>query len=134
LFKEKESLYYKRLKNRRSEFFCYTTFYMIQFDDVAKIEMTIGLIQSVEEIEESHKMYKLMVDFGEEKPRTILSGIRKLITIEELTGKKAAFVTNLEPRPMLGMESQGMILAASTDEAFSLLEVSQNIPQGTKIL
>ncbi len=107
---------------------------MIQFDDVAKVEMTIGLIQSVEEIEESNKMYKLTVDFAEEEPRTILSGIRKYITAEELTGKKAAFVTNLEPRPMLGMESQGMILGANTDDEFSLLEVSQNIPQGTKIL
>ena len=107
---------------------------MIQFDDVAKVEMMIGLIHEVEVIEESNKLYKLTVDFGEEETRTVLSGIRKLITIEGLTGKKVAFVTNLEPRPMLGMESQAMILAASTDEDFSLLEVNQNIPQGTRIL
>lgn len=107
---------------------------MIQFDDVAKVEMTIGLIDTVEEIPESNKLYKITVDFGEETPRTILSGIRKFITAEELTGKKVAFVTNLEPRPMLGLESQGMILAASTNEAFSLLEVNQDIPQGTRIL
>ena len=116
------------------ELICYTVFYMIQFDDVVKVEMTIGLIIEVEVIEESNKLYKLTVDFGEEETRTVLSGIRKLITIEELVGKKAAFVTNLEPRPMLGMESQAMILAASTDDEFSLLEVGQNIPQGTRIL
>lgn len=107
---------------------------MITFDDVAKVEITVGLITNVEVIEESNKLYKLTVDFGEENPRTILSGIRKFITPEELTGRKAAFVTNLEPRPMLGMESQGMILGANTDEHFSLLEIDENIPQGTRVM
>ncbi len=107
---------------------------MITINDVAKVEITIGLITQVEEVEESNKLYKLTVDFGEEEDRTVFSGIKKFISPEGLTGKKVSFVTNLEPRPMMGSESQAMILAASTDEDFSLLEVDQNIPQGTKVL
>lgn len=107
---------------------------MITIDDVAKIEITVGLITNVEVVEESNKLYKLTVDFAEDEPRTILSGIRKFIEAEELTGKKAAFITNLEPRPMLGMESQGMILGANTEEDFSLLEVAETIPQGTRVM
>jgi len=107
---------------------------MIEFDDVAKVEITIGRIILVEDIEESNKLYKLTVDFGEESPRTVLSGIKKNITPEELLNKRVPFVTNLAPRPMLGMESQAMILAASAGEEFSLLSVGENIPQGTRVM
>jgi len=106
----------------------------ITYDDFAKVEITVGKILSVESIPKSEKLLKLSVDFNEGSLRTILSGIAKYFPENQvLVGKKCMFVTNLEPRPMMGMKSNGMILAVSTDDGdFSLLEPSDNIPEGTK--
>ncbi len=106
----------------------------ITIDDFAKIEITNGKILSVETIEGSDKLLKLMVDFKEESPRQILSGIRKYFPEEQiLVGKKCLFVTNLEPRTMMGIESNGMLFALSDDAGnFSLLEPNHSISEGTK--
>ncbi len=96
--------------------------------------MRVGKILSAENIEGSEKLLKLSVSFGEENPRTVLSGIKKYFPEPGvLVGKKCGFVTNLEPRQMMGLESQAMIMAASTDEKINLFEVSEDIPEGTKI-
>jgi methionyl-tRNA synthetase len=107
---------------------------MIPYDTFAQVEMKVGKILSAEPIEKSEKLLKLSVDFAEGAPRTILSGIAKYFPAREvLVGKKCMFVTNLEPRAMMGMESQGMILAVSTEDGkFSLLEPQGDIPEGTK--
>lgn len=107
---------------------------MISYDDFTKVEMRAGKILSAEPIEGSNKLLKLSVDFAEGAPRTILSGIAKYFPdIQVLVGKKCMFVTNLAPRPMMGLESNGMILAVSTEDGkFSLLEPSADIPEGTK--
>ena len=108
---------------------------MITYDDFAKLEIKIGTILAAEVVPKSDKLLKLKVDIGEEEKRQIVSGIREFFSDPQiLVGKQCPFLTNVEPRVIHGLESQGMILAASTDEEFSLLEVSQNIPQGTKIL
>ena len=106
----------------------------IDIDIFAKVEITNGKILSAETIEGSEKLLKLMVDFREESPRQILSGIRKYFPDEQiLVGKKCLFVTNLEPRTMMGMESNGMLFALSDDAGnFSLLEPNDSIPEGTK--
>ena len=107
---------------------------MINIDDFKKTEITIGEIKVVENIEGSEKLLKLTVDFGEEQPRTVLSGIKKYFADPQtLVGVKCLFVTNLEPRPLMGMTSEAMILAVSTDTAFSLLKVGEEIPVGTKV-
>ncbi|MDB5194726.1 MAG: Methionine--tRNA ligase [Parcubacteria group bacterium] len=108
---------------------------MITIDEFKKGEITIGKILSVELIEGSEKLLKLSVDFAEERPRTIVSGIRNFFADpEELVGVKCAFATNLEPRPLMGFVSEAMILAASTDDGrFSVLRVSDDIPEGSKI-
>ena len=115
---------------------------MITFDDFAKIEITIGKILAIESVEGSEKLLKLSVDFGEknedgtDKPRQVVSGIAKYFPdFSALINTTHPFVTNLEPRTILGLESQAMILAASdkTTGAFSLLSVSESIPQGTKL-
>ena len=108
---------------------------MISIEDYAKIEIRIGKILKAEIIADADKLLRLEVDFGEEKPRQIVSGIRSYYPeLEKLVGTKCAFLGNLEPRVIRGHESQGMILAASTDEGmFSLLKVSDDIPPGTKI-
>lgn len=107
---------------------------MITYDDFAKVEICVGKILSAEKIPDTDKLLKLMVDFAEEKPRVIVSGISMYFpdpTI--LVGKKCMFVTNLEPRIIKGVESNGMLFALSTVEgAFSLLEPNDSIPPGTK--
>jgi len=108
---------------------------MITFDDFKKTEIMIGEIISVEKILNSTRLFKLIVNFGEEMPRQIVSGIAPFFPEPtELVGKKCAFITNLEPRIILGNESNGMILAASSDNGiFSLLEVNKSVMPGTKI-
>jgi methionine--tRNA ligase beta chain len=107
---------------------------MITYDEFAKVEIRVGKILSAEKIPETDKLLKLSVDFAEETgPRQIVSGIALYFPNPEvLVGKKAMFVTNLEPRTIRGFESNGMLFAVSDGMAFSLLEPSQDIPVGIK--
>ena len=107
---------------------------IISYDDFAKLDIAIGVILSVEEIEGADKLLKLSVDVGEETPRQILSGIKEYYPDPQvLVGRRAPFVVNLAPRTIRGLESQGMILAASTDEMFALLPPDAPLPAGTRI-
>jgi len=83
----------------------------IQFDDFAKLELKVGTIISAAKVEKADKLLKLSVDLGTET-RTIVSGIALHFTPEEIVGKQVTVVTNLAPRKMKGIESQGMILMA----------------------
>jgi methionine--tRNA ligase beta chain len=107
---------------------------MINIEDFKKIELKVGKILSAEKISDTDKLLKLEVDLGEEKPRQIISGIALYYPdCSVLVGKKCMFVANLEPRTIRGFESQGMILAISTEDGkFSLLEPNDEIPVGTK--
>ncbi len=102
-------------------------------DDFQKIEIRLGTIISVSVVEGADKLYILQVDLGEEKPRQILSGIREFVTSEVLLNKQFPFVTNLAPRMLRGHESQGMILAGSTEDDFALLAPTRTLPNGTKL-
>lgn len=119
---------------------------MISIDDFKKLEIRIGKILSAEKVPETDKLLKLSVDFAEEKPRQIVSGIAvHFPDPAKLVGKSVAFAANLEPRTIRGLESQGMILAVSGvvgepgSEApfFSLLEAnlqtSVDIPPGSLV-
>lgn len=107
----------------------------ISYDDFQKIEMKVGKILTSEKVPETNKLLRLTVDFGEEKPRQIISGIAKyFLDPMQLVGKNCLFVTNLESRIIHGIESQGMILALSTEDGkFSLLEPKNDIPVGIKV-
>jgi len=115
-------------------FFLYSGI-MINIDDFKKVEIKIGEILSAEKVENADKLLKLSVDFGEETPRQIISGISMYFPdLTSLVGKKCAFATNLEPRTIRGLESNGMILAVSTEDGkFSLLETGRDIPAGEMI-
>ena len=97
----------------------------ITIDDFHKVEITVGEILSAEMIEGSNKLLKLKVSFGTEE-RQILSGIKAYFPDPQLlVGKRVPFVTNLAPRMMMGLESQGMLLAAGGGETpFSLFETT----------
>jgi len=106
----------------------------ISYADFAKLEIKIGTITAVEVVPEADRLLKLTVDVGEESPRQIVSGIREYFSdIETLVGKQCPFLTNLEPRIIRGLESQGMILATGTDDIFSLLHPSEVLPPGALI-
>ncbi len=114
---------------------------MISYDDFAKLEIRIGEIKTVEIVEGADKLLKLAVDMGEAnedgtpRHRQIISGIRTYFEDpQSLVGRKCPFLANLEPRVIRGFESQGMILAASTEEGgFALLHPHTEIPAGAKI-
>jgi methionine--tRNA ligase beta chain len=103
---------------------------MATIDDYKKLEIKVGKILSAEKIEGSEKLLKLEVDFGEEK-RQIVSGIAKAYEPEHLLGKEAVFITNLEPRVIMGLESQGMILAVSIDDLPVILAPEKEAPPGS---
>ena len=107
---------------------------MINIDEFKKIEIKVGQILSSEKVPETDKLLKLSVDLGESVPRTIVSGISGYFPdCLVLVGKKCMFVANLEPRVIKGIESEGMILAVSTeDNKFSLLEPNDDIPVGAR--
>lgn len=119
----------------------------INFDDFLKVKMAVGKVLSAEKLEKSPKLLKLSVDFGEQeektneagdvskvsKPRQVLSGIAKTFQPEDLIGKSFAFVINLEPRQIMGMESQAMILAASDEQGLVLFSPTREIAPGADL-
>lgn len=106
----------------------------ISYEQFAALEIKIGTIVSVEIVPEADKLLRLVVDVGEEAPRQIVSGIRAFFADPEaLVGRQCPFLTNLAPRVIRGLESQGMILAAGDDETFSLLYPESNLPPGTRV-
>jgi len=107
----------------------------ININDFAKIEIKIGKIIEAEKLEESNKLLKLKVDFGNDDIRQVLSGIAKYYTTEEIINKKFTFVTNLEPRKILEYESQAMILACHDQSAdtVSILMPDKDVEVGSNV-
>ena len=106
---------------------------MIQFDDFAKLELKAGTVTACEKVEKADKLLKLEVDLGTEK-RTIVSGIAQHYTAEEMIGKQVVVVTNLAPRKMKGIESQGMILTAEdSDGKLQLLKPENPVSPGSNV-
>ena len=98
---------------------------MIQFDDFAKLELKVASITACEKVEKTDKLLKIEVDLGNEK-RTIVSGIAQYFAAEEMVGKQVVVVTNLAPRKMKGIESQGMILTAEDEDGHLQLLTPEN--------
>jgi methionyl-tRNA synthetase len=84
----------------------------IGIEDFAKVEMRVGQVKSAERVQGADKLLKLMVDIGDEV-RQIVAGIAEVYAPETLIGRKVAVVVNLQPRKLRGVESNGMIIAAS---------------------
>ncbi len=107
---------------------------LINYEDFSKLDMRVAEVQNVEEIEGADKLFKLTVSIGEEL-RTICAGIKEFYSMEELRGKKIIVLTNLEPRKLRGIESQGMLLAASNSDhtKVSLITPDQEIAVGSRV-
>lgn len=102
----------------------------IQYDDFAKLDIRVGTILEAEKVAKSDKLLKFLIDDGIQK-RTILSGIAKYFTPEEMIGKQVTFLANLAPRKMMGVESNGMILMAEDrDGSLALLQPHKEVWNG----
>lgn len=107
---------------------------MISYDDFVKTELRVAKILEAERVEGSEKLLKLKVDIGSET-RQIIAGIGKHYSPEELVGTSIVIVANLQPRALMGLESQGMLLAAGDEERTTLVLVrpDKDIPPGSLI-
>lgn len=107
---------------------------MISIEDFAKLELKVGTVLSAEAVEESEKLLKLQIDIGEESPRQILAGVKQWYKPADFVGKQVVVIANLEPRMMMGLESQGMMLAAADGENGPIfLTVPKSVNPGTKV-
>lgn len=103
-------------------------------DEFKNVDLRVGEIVEAERVEGSDKLLKLKVDIGEDAARQILSGIAKKYAPEDLLGKKVVIIANLEPRMLMGHESQGMLLAAHGEDASPVLLLPEgDVPKGAKI-
>jgi len=108
---------------------------MITIDDFLKCELRVATILDCERVEGSEKLLKWTADLGEGEPRrTVVSGIAKKYAPEDLVGKQVIIVANLEPRAIMGIESQGMILAVNDAEGMPIvISPSSTALNGAKV-
>lgn len=105
----------------------------VSYDDFAKLDIRVGTVIAVEKIENADKLLKCTIDFGEFGERTIVSGIAEWKTPEDLVGRQLPYIVNLAPRMLRGVESQGMLIAASDEAGVALITPEREVPRGTKL-
>lgn len=105
---------------------------LISITDFSKLDLRVAKIIEAERIEGADKLLKLKVTLGEEQ-RQVVAGIAKHYIPEDLIGKKICLLTNLEPIKLRGVESQGMLLAASDENSVSILTPLIDVKEGSKI-
>jgi methionyl-tRNA synthetase len=112
---------------------------MISYEDFSKIELKTAKVLEAERVEGSEKLIKLILDAGDKDEsnlllkRQVIAGIGKFYNPENLIGKEIVIVANLEPRQLMGLESNGMVLAASDENGIVLLTPDKEIKPGSSI-
>jgi methionyl-tRNA synthetase len=104
----------------------------ITIDDFQKIQFKTAKVLSAERVPKSEKLLKLQVSLGSEE-RQIVAGIGKKYDPESLIGKTIVIVANLKPAKLMGVESQGMVLAAGDSEVKGLVTILEEVEPGTKV-
>ncbi len=104
---------------------------IITFEEFKKVDLRVGKVIEAEDVKGSKNLIRLIVDLGEEK-RQIITGLKRWYRPEDLLGKYVIVVVNLQPRKIMGLESQGMILATDTETPV-LLTVERDVPPGSRI-
>jgi methionyl-tRNA synthetase len=105
---------------------------LIGIEDFVKVELRVGTVVAAERVEKSDKLVKLKVDIGSEV-RQVVAGIGKHYGPEQLVDKRIVIVTNLKPAKLMGIESQGMLLAASSGDVLSVVTPDREIKPGAKV-
>jgi methionyl-tRNA synthetase len=106
---------------------------LISIDQFFQAELKVATILAAEPVPKSNKLLKLTADLGEGAPRTIVAGIALAYKPEDLVGKQVVVAANLQPAKLMGVESQGMVLAASLDGKPVLLHPGAQVPNGTRV-
>ena len=104
----------------------------ISIEDFKKVALRVGKVVAAERVPKSSKLLKLQVDIGTEQ-RQVVAGIGTKYAPEEMVGKRVVVVANLKPAKLMGVESQGMVLAAGDEEVSALLTTLDDVPPGSKI-
>ena len=106
----------------------------IDIDDFVKVDLRVGLVLSAEPVKGADKLLHLKVDIGEPEPRTIVAGIAAVYKPEQMVGRKVVIVANLQPRKLRGIESNGMIVAASLEGGKPVLAgFLEDVPVGARL-
>jgi methionyl-tRNA synthetase len=107
----------------------------ITIDDFAKVDLRVATVLEAERVPKADRLLRLMVDVGEPQPRQILAGIALYYNPEDLIGRKIIVVSNLAPRKLRGLESNGMLLAASVGEEGRpvLATFTEDVPNGARL-
>ena len=107
----------------------------IDIETFATVKFRVATIEKVEAIPKSKKLYQIQLDVGELGKRQIVSGIALHYTPEQLVGRQIVIVANLKPAKLMGVESHGMLLAASTegDEVLAVLSPDKAISAGARV-
>jgi len=106
---------------------------IVSFEEFMKLDLRVGKVLEAEDHPNADKLFVLKVDLGEEQPRTLIAGLRKYYTREEMEGKTIIVVSNLKPAKMRGITSEGMLLAAEKDGSVVLLTTESDMPSGSRI-
>ncbi len=104
----------------------------ISYDDFKKVELKTAKILDVKDHPQADKLYIVTIDLGTEK-KDVVAGIKNFYSAEELKGKNVVAVCNLQPATIRGVESSGMILAASGEGALSIVTLDKDMPVGTTV-
>ncbi len=106
---------------------------LITIDKFFQTKLKIGTVMKAEEVPKSKKLLKLQIDLGEEKPRQIVAGIKEHYTPESLTNTQICVVSNLKPAKIMGLISEGMLLAAKDENGLSLIRPENNKENGSSV-
>ena len=107
---------------------------VVSYDDFEKLDIRVGKIITCERVKKANKLLKFTLDDGSGKERTIVSGIAKFYNPEDLVGKSVCFIANFEPRELMGVTSEGMILSAvDFDESLSVITTSKDVKPGSQV-
>jgi methionyl-tRNA synthetase len=104
----------------------------ITIDDFSRVELRVAEVVAAEPVPKSKKLLKLTVSLGDEQ-RTMVAGIAEHYAPADLVGKKVVVVVNLEPAKLMGVESNGMVLAGSADGKLAVLTLDRDLPPGAKV-
>jgi methionyl-tRNA synthetase len=106
----------------------------IAIDDFVKVDLRVGQVVSAERVKGADKLLHMKVDIGEAQPRTIVAGIAEGYQPEQMVGRKVVIVANLQPRKLRGIESNGMIVAASLEGGKPVLAgFLEDVPVGARL-
>lgn len=108
---------------------------LIDIDHFMKVKLRVARVEAAEAVPKSSKLLKLQLDLGPLGKRQILAGVAKFYTPEQMLGRKIIVVANLQPAKLMGLESQGMLLAASSEDGSQLVlaDPGQNMPEGSVV-